>query len=48
MHAWSADAQNGNLTKLTVTTDGDIPRQPDPFIGSNPVAGLAWAAGSIQ
>ena len=41
--SWSAEAQNQNLAKLTVTTGGAIPRQPDTFIGSNPVAGLAWA-----
>jgi hypothetical protein len=41
--SWSAGTHNGNLTKLTVTTRGAIPRQPDTFIGSNPVAGLAWA-----
>jgi hypothetical protein len=41
--SWSADVQNDNLTKLTVATGGAIPRQPDAFVGSNPVAGLAWA-----
>ena len=41
--SWSAEAQNGNLAKLSVTTRGPIPRQPDTFIGGNPVAGLAWA-----
>jgi hypothetical protein len=41
--SWSAALQNDNLAKLTVTSRGDIPRQPDAFIGSNPVVGLAWA-----
>jgi hypothetical protein len=41
--SWTAVLQDGNLARLTVTTRGPIPRQPDAFIGSNPVVGLAWA-----
>lgn len=41
--SWSATAQNDNVARLSVTTAGAIPRRPDPFIASNPVAGLAWA-----
>jgi hypothetical protein len=40
---FSASAQNGNLAKLSVTVDGNIPRQPDTFIGEHAVVGLAWA-----
>ena len=43
VNSWTAALQNDNLAKLTVTTGGAIPRQPDAFIGSNPVVGLAWA-----
>lgn len=31
-----------NLTKLSVTTNGDIPSQPDSFIEANAVTGFAW------
>ena len=41
--AFSAAAQNGNVAKLSVTVDGTIPRDPDAFIGSHAVVGLAWA-----
>ena len=40
---WSASLRNGNQATLSVTVDGAIPRQPDAFIGGNPVVGLAWA-----
>ena len=40
---FSAAAQNGNLARLSVTVDGTIPRNPDAFIGSHAVVGLAWA-----
>ena len=43
VRSWTAETQSAGLAKLSVTTDGDITRQPDPFIRSNPVAGLAWA-----
>ena len=41
--SFSASAQNGNLAKLSVTTEGTIPRQPDSFILSHLVVGYAWA-----
>lgn len=41
--SFEAASQNRNTTKLTITTLGPIPRQPDAFINSNPVVGLAWA-----
>ena len=41
--SWTAALQNDNLAKLTVATGGAIPRQPDVFVNSNPVVGLAWA-----
>lgn len=43
VESWSASLQNENAARLSVTTGGDIPRRPDAFAGSNPVAGLAWA-----
>ncbi len=41
--SFSAVSQDGNLAKLSVTTGGDIPKQPDDFINSNIVVGIAWA-----
>jgi hypothetical protein len=41
--AWNASSQNDNAARLSVTTRGEIPRQPDAFIGAQPVVGLAWA-----
>ena len=41
--SFTAVSQNGETAKLSVTTKGAIPRQPDSFINSNPVVGLAWA-----
>jgi hypothetical protein len=41
--SFSATSQNAETAKLSVTTKGAIPRQPDSFINSNPVVGLAWA-----
>jgi hypothetical protein len=41
--AFSANVQNGNRVKLSVTVDGTIPRKPDAFIGAHAVVGLAWA-----
>lgn len=43
VESWSAGSQNENAVRLSVTTGGDIARQADAFIGSNPVVGLAWA-----
>ena len=39
---WSAEAQGGNGVRLTVSTDGLIPKQPDAFINGNAIVGLAW------
>jgi hypothetical protein len=41
--AWSAQAHNANMAKLSVTVAGGIPREPDAFIESHAVVGLAWA-----
>lgn len=40
---FTATNQNDKVVKLSVTTDGPIPRRADDFINSNPVVGLAWA-----
>jgi hypothetical protein len=40
---WSATAQGPNAVRLSVTTNGAIPRQPDAFIGGVKIAGFAWA-----
>ena len=40
---FTAGSQNAETAKLSVTTNGAIPRQPDSFINANPVVGLAWA-----
>ena len=42
---WSAAAQGPNGVRLSVTTDGSIPRQPDAFVGSNAIVGFAWVDG---
>jgi len=42
---WSADAQGTNGVRLTVTTNGSIPKAPDTFIGSNAIVGFAWVDG---
>jgi len=39
---WSATAQGTNGVRLSVTTDGSIPKQPDSFVGSNLIVGFAW------
>jgi hypothetical protein len=39
----TALSQNAETAKLSVTTRAAIPRQPNAFINSNPVVGLAWA-----
>ena len=43
--SFSAEDVNGNRVKLSATANGEIPRQPDPFISNsaNLVVGLAWA-----
>lgn len=41
--SFTAASQNAETAKLSVTTNGAIPREPDSFINSNPVVGLAWA-----
>ncbi len=40
---WSAGGQGQNSVRLSVTTDGAIPKQPDGFIGGVKIAGFAWA-----
>ena len=42
---WSADAQGTNGVRLTVSTDGSIPKQPDTFVNSNAIVGFAWVDG---
>ena len=41
--SFSTTLQADNLAKLSVSTQGEIPRKPDAFINANPVVGLAWA-----
>ena len=41
--SWSADAMNGNVVRLSATTEGLIPTQPDAFITDNVIVGIAWA-----
>ena len=43
---WSASAQGQNGVRLSVTTDGSIPKQPDAFIGENAIVGFAWVDGN--
>jgi hypothetical protein len=43
VRSFSAVSQNDNLAKLSVTTAGAIPLQPDDFIFAHPVVGYAWA-----
>jgi hypothetical protein len=43
VESFSAVSLNDNAARLSVTTGDDIPRQPDPFINSKLVVGLAWA-----
>jgi len=40
---FTATNQNDNMVKLSVTTDGPIPRHADEFVLANPVVGFAWA-----
>lgn len=41
--SWSADTVSAVTVRLSATTDGTIPKQPDAFIGSNAIVGIAWA-----
>jgi len=41
--SWSADAVGANGVRLSATTDGLIPKQPDDFIGGTAIVGIAWA-----
>jgi hypothetical protein len=43
VESFSAVSQNDNAARLSVTTGDRIPRQPDEFISSKLVVGLAWA-----
>jgi len=40
---WSASLQSDGLARLSVVTEGAIPRSADAFINSHAVVGLAWA-----
>jgi len=39
---WTASEQGTNGVRLTATTNGSIPKQPDEFIDSNAIVGIAW------
>ena len=41
--SWSAGALSANVVRLSASTGGAIPKQPDGFIGSNAIVGIAWA-----
>ena len=41
--SFSVSTQGNNLAILSATTGDTIPKKPDAFIGSHPVAGIAWA-----
>ena len=43
---WSATAQGANGVRLSVTTDGPIPKQPDEFINGNAIVGFGWVDGA--
>lgn len=43
VESFTAISQNDNAARLSVTTGRDIPKQPDEFIESKLVVGLAWA-----
>ncbi|HET9344383.1 MAG TPA: hypothetical protein VFO05_01675 [Candidatus Limnocylindrales bacterium] len=40
---WSARALNGNVVRLSATTDGSVPLRPDAFISDNVIVGIGWA-----
>ena len=42
---WSATAVGPNAVRLSVTTNGPIPKTPDGFVGSNAIVGFAWVDG---
>lgn len=46
VESWSAEAQGTNGVRLSVTTDGSIPKQPDSFVLDNLIAGFAWVDGA--
>lgn len=39
---WSASAQGPNTVRLSISTDGVIPKQPDAFVNANAIVGFAW------
>jgi hypothetical protein len=41
--SWSKGAPSPNTVRLSASTGGAIPKQPDGFIGSNAIVGIAWA-----
>ena len=40
---WSASSLNGNVVRLSASTDGNVPFRPDAFIGDNVIVGIGWA-----
>ena len=40
--SFSAEAENGNVAELSVSTGGDVPRHADAFITSKLGVGFAW------
>ena len=42
---WSASAEGPTAVRLSVTTDGFIPKRPDTFVGSNAIVGFGWVDG---
>jgi hypothetical protein len=41
--SWSAGALSPNVVRLSASTGGAIPKQPDGFISSNAIVGIGWA-----
>ena len=43
---WGAAAQGTNGVRLSVDTDGTIPKQPDEFVNGNAIVGFGWVDGA--
>lgn len=41
--SWSAGAASQSTVRLSASTNGTIPKQPDEFIAGNAIVGIAWA-----
>ena len=41
--SWTADAVSSRTVRVSATTNGAIPKQPDSFIAGNVISGIAWA-----